>query len=159
MLHKIPAHFNTKKAKTLWQLVLACNKVFVVNDVDFKSDGPGVFSMFQGWKYHEVQEINMNLIQLQLDHIKQVMANDDNAILFTLNKMTEDTLDISQFNSIIIPMTEAKKEIIEISLTEIDRFCIKYFKQLNVGWICKIASQYCPESIKPGNFRLQIHKN
>ncbi|KAA6384661.1 MAG: hypothetical protein EZS28_019811, partial [Streblomastix strix] len=56
-------------------------------------------------------------------------------------------------------MTEAKKEIIEISLTEIDRFCIKYFKQLKVGWICEIASQYCPESIKPGNFRLQIHKN
>ncbi|KAA6384392.1 MAG: hypothetical protein EZS28_020080 [Streblomastix strix] len=80
-------------------------------------------------------------------------------ILFTQNKMIDDTQDISQFNSTIIPMTEAKNEIIEISLTEIDRFCIKYFKQLKVGWVCEIASQYCPESIKPSNFRLQIHKN
>ncbi|KAA6387030.1 MAG: hypothetical protein EZS28_017444 [Streblomastix strix] len=56
-------------------------------------------------------------------------------------------------------MTEAKKEIIEISLTEIDRFSIKHFKQVKVGWICDISSQYCPEFIKPENFRLQIHKN
>ncbi|KAA6397654.1 MAG: hypothetical protein EZS28_006824 [Streblomastix strix] len=56
-------------------------------------------------------------------------------------------------------MTEAEKKIIEMSLTEIDRFCIKHFNQLKVGWICEIASQQCPESIKPGNFRLQIHKN
>ncbi|KAA6358099.1 MAG: hypothetical protein EZS28_046374 [Streblomastix strix] len=55
LLHKIPAHFNRKKSKTLWQLVLACNKVIVVNEVDFRhssvgdiSDDPQVFSMFQG---------------------------------------------------------------------------------------------------------------
>ncbi|KAA6379167.1 MAG: hypothetical protein EZS28_025306, partial [Streblomastix strix] len=59
----------------------------------------------------------------------------------------------------IIPMTEAKKEIIEVSLTDIDRFCIQYFKQLKVGWLCDEALRYCPDSIKPGNFRLQIHKN
>ncbi|KAA6384802.1 MAG: hypothetical protein EZS28_019670 [Streblomastix strix] len=40
-------------------------------------------------------------------------------------------------------MTEAKKEIIE----------------LKVGWLCDEALRYCPDSIKPGNFRLQIHKN
>ncbi|KAA6401426.1 MAG: hypothetical protein EZS28_003045 [Streblomastix strix] len=59
----------------------------------------------------------------------------------------------------IIPMTEAKKEIIEISLTDIDRFCIQYFKQLKVGWLCDEAQRYCPDPIKSGNFRLQIHKN
>ncbi|KAA6388724.1 MAG: hypothetical protein EZS28_015753 [Streblomastix strix] len=56
-------------------------------------------------------------------------------------------------------MTEAKKEIIEVSLTDIDRFRIQYFKQLKVGWLCDEALRYCPDSIKPGNFRLQIHKN
>ncbi|KAA6319454.1 MAG: hypothetical protein EZS28_054814 [Streblomastix strix] len=40
-------------------------------------------------------------------------------------------------------MTEAKKEIIE----------------LKVGWLYDEAQRYCPDSIKPGNFRLQIHKN
>ncbi|KAA6375974.1 MAG: hypothetical protein EZS28_028500 [Streblomastix strix] len=40
-------------------------------------------------------------------------------------------------------MTEAKKEIIE----------------LKVGWLCDEAQRYCPVSIKPGSFRLQIHKN
>ncbi|KAA6399533.1 MAG: hypothetical protein EZS28_004935 [Streblomastix strix] len=47
------------------------------------------------------------------------------------------------FDARIIPMTEAKKEIIE----------------LKVGWLCDEAQRYCPDSIKPGNFRLQIHKN
>ncbi|KAA6401302.1 MAG: hypothetical protein EZS28_003180 [Streblomastix strix] len=73
--------------------------------------------------------------------------------------MTEDTQDVSQFDSTIIPMTESKKEIIDISLTEIDRLCTKYFKQLKVRWICGIILQYCPNSIKPGNFRQQIHNN
>ncbi|KAA6402719.1 MAG: hypothetical protein EZS28_001760 [Streblomastix strix] len=40
-------------------------------------------------------------------------------------------------------MTEAKKEIIE----------------LKVGWLCDEALRYYPDSIKPQNFRLQIHKN
>ncbi|KAA6402074.1 MAG: hypothetical protein EZS28_002393 [Streblomastix strix] len=73
--------------------------------------------------------------------------------------MIDVTQDISQFDSTIIPMTEAKKEIIELSLTEIDRFCIQYFNQLKVGWLCDEALRYCPDSIKPQNFRLQIHKN
>ncbi|KAA6388598.1 MAG: hypothetical protein EZS28_015874 [Streblomastix strix] len=47
------------------------------------------------------------------------------------------------FDARSIPMTEAKKEIIE----------------LKVGWLCDEAQRYCPDSIKPGNFRLQIHKN
>ncbi|KAA6397863.1 MAG: hypothetical protein EZS28_006610 [Streblomastix strix] len=59
----------------------------------------------------------------------------------------------------IIPMTEAKKEIIEVSLTDIDRFCIQYFSQLKVGWLCDDAQRYCPDSIKLANFRLQIQKN
>ncbi|KAA6354026.1 MAG: hypothetical protein EZS28_050447, partial [Streblomastix strix] len=63
MLHKIPAHFNRKKSKTLWQLVLACNKVFVVNEVDFRHSSVGDRSD-----------------DPQLDHIKQVIANDDNAV-------------------------------------------------------------------------------
>ncbi|KAA6376471.1 MAG: hypothetical protein EZS28_028001 [Streblomastix strix] len=63
------------------------------------------------------------------------------------------------FDARIIPMTEAKKEIIEVSLTDIDRFCIQYFKQLKVGWLCDEAQRYCPVSIKPANFRLQIRKN
>ncbi|KAA6383440.1 MAG: hypothetical protein EZS28_021033 [Streblomastix strix] len=56
-------------------------------------------------------------------------------------------------------MNEPKKEIIEMSQTQIDRFCIKYFKQLKVGWICDIVLKFCPDSMKPGNFRLKIHKN
>ncbi|KAA6386193.1 MAG: hypothetical protein EZS28_018279, partial [Streblomastix strix] len=63
------------------------------------------------------------------------------------------------FDAKIIPMTEAKKEIIEVSLTDIDRFCIQCFKQLKVGWLCDEALRYCPDSIKTANFRLQIHKN
>ncbi|KAA6384453.1 MAG: hypothetical protein EZS28_020018 [Streblomastix strix] len=47
------------------------------------------------------------------------------------------------FDARIIQMTEAKKEIIE----------------LKVGWLCDEALRYCPVSIKPGSFRLQIHKN
>ncbi|KAA6400999.1 MAG: hypothetical protein EZS28_003466, partial [Streblomastix strix] len=51
---------------------------------------------------------------------------------------------ISQFDARIIPMTEAKKEIIE----------------LKVGWLCELAQQqYCQDSIKPQNFKLGIHKN
>ncbi|KAA6402154.1 MAG: hypothetical protein EZS28_002316 [Streblomastix strix] len=63
------------------------------------------------------------------------------------------------FDARIIPMTEAKKEIIEVSLTDIDRFCIQYYKQLKVSWLCDEAIRYCPDSIKLANFRLQIHKN
>ncbi|KAA6393503.1 MAG: hypothetical protein EZS28_010967 [Streblomastix strix] len=63
------------------------------------------------------------------------------------------------FDARIIPMTEAKKEIIEISLMDIDRFCIQYFKQLKVGRLCDEAQRYCTDFFKPGNFRLQIHKN
>ncbi|KAA6361408.1 MAG: hypothetical protein EZS28_043065 [Streblomastix strix] len=63
------------------------------------------------------------------------------------------------FDARSISMTGAKKEIIEVSLTDIDRFYIQYFRQLKVGWLCDEAQRYCPDSIKPGNFRLQIHKN
>ncbi|KAA6380598.1 MAG: hypothetical protein EZS28_023875 [Streblomastix strix] len=324
ILNMIPAHFNRKKSKTLWQLAIACNQIFLIKKVEFKSDDTDVFSMFQGWKYHELEQIYMGLIQPYLDHIKQVISSNDttvyeyilkwfaliiqhpeqqtrvsmilrggqgcgkntftdvlselvsvyslrnitsltsvtgqfnsilsNRVFIVLNelttfsssighevdklkslitdptleirikffssrveknllnfilvsnhldpvhldqddrrylvcqcdsKYTKNTqyfnnlfqhinqegfydnlitcfhkLDISQFDARIIPMTEAKKEIIEVSLTDIDRFCIKYFKQLKVGWLCELAQQqYCQDQIKPANFRLQIHKN
>ncbi|KAA6376083.1 MAG: hypothetical protein EZS28_028390, partial [Streblomastix strix] len=62
----------------------------------------------------------------------------------------QDILDMisAHFNkkkskTLIIPITEAEKEIIE----------------LKVGWQRDEAQRYCPDSIKLQNFRLQIHKN
>ncbi|KAA6388956.1 MAG: hypothetical protein EZS28_015519 [Streblomastix strix] len=323
ILNMIPAHFYRKKSKTLWQLAITCNQILLVKKIEFKSEETDVFSMFQGWKYHEHEEINMDLIQPYLDHIKQVISSNDttvyeyilkwfaliiqhpeqqtrvsmilrggqgcgkntftdvlselvsgyslrnitsltsvtgqfnsilsNKVFIVLNefttfsssighvvdklkslitdptleirtkfsgsrveknllnfilisnhldpvhlnqddrrylvcqcesKYTKNTsyfnnlfqhinqedfydnlityfhkLDISQFDARIIPMTEAKKEIIDASITDIDRFCIQYFKQLKVRWLCDDAQRYCPDSIKSGSFRLQIHKN
>ncbi|KAA6384943.1 MAG: hypothetical protein EZS28_019531 [Streblomastix strix] len=323
ILNMIPAHFNRKKSNTLWQLAITCNQIFLIKKVEFTSDDQDVFSMFQGWKYHQLEQINMELIQPFQDHIILVISSNDttvyeyilkwfaliiqhpeqqtrvsmilrggqgcgkntftdvlselvsgyslrnitsltlvtgqfnsilnNRVFIMLNELTtfsssighevdklkqlitdptleirtkfsssrveknllnfilvsnhldpvhldqddrrylvcqcdskytkntqyfnnlfqhinqEDfydnlityfhKLDISQFDARIIPMTEAKKEIIEVSLTDIERFCIQYFKQLKVGWLCHEAQRYCPDSIKPANFRLQNHKN
>ncbi|KAA6388599.1 MAG: hypothetical protein EZS28_015875 [Streblomastix strix] len=48
ILNKNPAHFNRKKSKTQWQLAIACNQIFLIKKVEFKSDDTDVFSMFQG---------------------------------------------------------------------------------------------------------------
>ncbi|KAA6371295.1 MAG: hypothetical protein EZS28_033179 [Streblomastix strix] len=95
---------------------------------------------------------NFEYFNKLFQHINQVGFY-ENLLTFFMNR------DISKFDKRIIPLTEAKMEIIEISLADIDRFRITYFKQLKDGWLCEDAVLCSQQFMKPGIFRLQIQKN
>ncbi|KAA6361981.1 MAG: hypothetical protein EZS28_042492, partial [Streblomastix strix] len=60
-----------KKNLKLWSLFQECAGVFRLRDIQFISDEQDVFSIFQGWKHKQLDEINMDAIQLYLDLIKE----------------------------------------------------------------------------------------
>ncbi|KAA6360749.1 MAG: hypothetical protein EZS28_043724 [Streblomastix strix] len=75
-----------KKNLKLWSLFQECAGVFRLRDISFISDEQDVFSIFQGWKHKQLEEINMSKIQLYLDLIKDVIAaNDNNIYEYILN--------------------------------------------------------------------------
>ncbi|KAA6366706.1 MAG: hypothetical protein EZS28_037766 [Streblomastix strix] len=62
--------------------------------------------------------------------------------------------DISQFNPTLIPMTEAKKQLINVSRTPIDDIIIEHYEQFKQGIPIALVNQY-----KPQNWKLTTFKN
>ncbi|KAA6382391.1 MAG: hypothetical protein EZS28_022082 [Streblomastix strix] len=62
--------------------------------------------------------------------------------------------DISQFNPTLIPMTEAKKQLINVSKSPIDNIIIEHFEQFKQGITVNLANQF-----KPSNWLQQTYRN
>ncbi|KAA6390846.1 MAG: hypothetical protein EZS28_013630 [Streblomastix strix] len=62
--------------------------------------------------------------------------------------------DISQFNLTLIPMTEAKKQLINVSRTPIDDIIIEHYEQFKQGIPIALVNYY-----KPQNWKLTTFKN
>ena len=64
--------------------------------------------------------------------------------------------DISNFNPRIIPMTDAKQDLIEASKSPVEQFICDYYNKLCEGWLCSEALLYKPYDIKERSFQLQL---
>ena len=64
--------------------------------------------------------------------------------------------DISNFNPRIIPMTEAKQDLIEASRNPVEQFICDYYNKLCKGWSCQKAIFHKPYDIKERSFTLQL---
>ncbi|KAA6378906.1 MAG: hypothetical protein EZS28_025567, partial [Streblomastix strix] len=66
------------------------------------------------------------------------------------------TRDISQFNPRNIPMTQAKKDIIKASISQVDDVIISHFKSFRDGVTCNIVEGWKPQEMKLKNYQLAI---
>ena len=64
--------------------------------------------------------------------------------------------DIKEFNPRIIPMTEAKQDLIEASRTPLDNWICEHYDELILGIPCSDALTSKPTEMKDKNFQLQI---
>ncbi|KAA6392468.1 MAG: hypothetical protein EZS28_012000 [Streblomastix strix] len=62
--------------------------------------------------------------------------------------------DISQFNPTLIPMTEAKKQLINVSRSPIDDVIMEHYEQFKLGIPIALVNQ-----CKPQNWQLKTYKN
>ncbi|KAA6379290.1 MAG: hypothetical protein EZS28_025182, partial [Streblomastix strix] len=62
--------------------------------------------------------------------------------------------DISQFNPTLIPMTEAKKQLINVSRSPVDDVIMEHYEQFKQGIPIALVNQY-----KPQNWLLKTYKN
>ena len=64
--------------------------------------------------------------------------------------------NIKEFNPRIIPMTEAKQDLIEASRTPLDNWICEHYDELILGIPCSDALTSKPTEMKDKNFQLQI---
>lgn len=70
---------------SLWDIYFNNQKLFMVRGLRFYSTDPTVYSYFKGYPYQKVDEVNMDLIQPFLDHIRKIITdNDENAYEYVL---------------------------------------------------------------------------
>ncbi|KAA6378285.1 MAG: hypothetical protein EZS28_026189 [Streblomastix strix] len=62
--------------------------------------------------------------------------------------------DISQFNPTLIPMTEAKKQLINVSRSSVDDVIMEHYEQFKQGIPIALVNQF-----KPQNWLLKTYKN
>ncbi|KAA6360790.1 MAG: hypothetical protein EZS28_043683, partial [Streblomastix strix] len=62
--------------------------------------------------------------------------------------------DISQFNPTLIPMTEAKKQLINVSRSPVDDVIMEHYEQFKQGIPIALVNQF-----KPQNWLLKTYKN
>ncbi|KAA6375046.1 MAG: hypothetical protein EZS28_029427, partial [Streblomastix strix] len=62
--------------------------------------------------------------------------------------------DISQFNPTLIPMTEAKKQLINVSRSPIDDVIMEHYQQFKQGIPISLVNQ-----CRPQNWQLKTYKN
>ncbi|KAA6397881.1 MAG: hypothetical protein EZS28_006594 [Streblomastix strix] len=72
----------------------------------------------------------------------------ENLITFLLER------DISQFNPTLIPMTKAKKQMINVSRSLVDDVIMEHYEQFKQGIPINLVS-----SFKPSNWLVKIYKN
>ncbi|KAA6385123.1 MAG: hypothetical protein EZS28_019349 [Streblomastix strix] len=72
----------------------------------------------------------------------------ENLMTFFMNR------DISQFNPTIIPMTDAKKQLINVSRSIVDDIIIEHYQQFKQGIPVALVNQF-----KPTNWLLKTYKN
>ncbi|KAA6394723.1 MAG: hypothetical protein EZS28_009748 [Streblomastix strix] len=68
------------------------------------------------------------------------------------------TRDISSFNPRDIPMTDAKKDIIRASRSQVDDVIIKHFKVFQAGVTTHVAESWKPQDMKIKNYEI-VNKN
>ena len=71
---------NKMKKYTLWDLFIEHQLQFTVKAIKFFSNDPQVFSFFRGYDYKVLDEINHELIKPFLNHIHDVIANNNDEI-------------------------------------------------------------------------------
>ena len=71
---------NKMKKYTLWDLFIEHQLHFTVKAIKFFSLDKQVFSYFRGYDYRELDEVNNELIQPFLNHIHDVIANNNDEI-------------------------------------------------------------------------------
>ncbi|KAI5510116.1 hypothetical protein TVAGG3_0713870 [Trichomonas vaginalis G3] len=64
--------------------------------------------------------------------------------------------DLSSFNVRIIPMTEAKQDLIELSTNPLDEWINTHYDELCAGMTCKNALFCKPSDMKDKNFQMSI---
>ena len=71
---------NKMKKYSLWDLFIEHQLKFTVKAIKFYSEDPQVFSYFRGYDYKVRDEINYELIQPFLNHIHDIIANNNDEI-------------------------------------------------------------------------------
>ncbi|KAI5540832.1 hypothetical protein TVAGG3_0043110 [Trichomonas vaginalis G3] len=91
----------------------------------------------------------------QFDYFKNLMDSCtkefyDNLLTYFIN------YDLSSFNVRIIPMTEAKQDLIELSSNPLDVWINTHYDELCAGMTCKNALLCKPSDMKDKNFQMSI---
>lgn len=71
----VSLHGSKKKEITAWNIYNENINVFTLDEVCFCSTDPNIFSIFQGYQYDLVEEVDLRIIQPYLDHIKNIISN------------------------------------------------------------------------------------
>ena len=65
---------------SMWDIFIDNQKLFSVKALKFYSEDPQVFSYFRGYDYNQLEQVKMEVIQPFLDHVKHVIANDNEEV-------------------------------------------------------------------------------
>jgi hypothetical protein len=60
---------------TAWDIYKKHHQLFTYDYIAFESTDPKVFSNFQGYKYNQVKEVNMELIKPFLNHVREIICD------------------------------------------------------------------------------------
>jgi hypothetical protein len=79
---------------TAWDIIQKDNnrELFRKDLIKFYTEDPNEFSFFQGYKYDLLDEVDFDIIQPRLDHMKHVICNDDEAMYEYLTKWIAFTI-------------------------------------------------------------------
>ncbi|KAA6371277.1 MAG: hypothetical protein EZS28_033196 [Streblomastix strix] len=85
----------------------------------------------------------------------KIEANDRRYVVCRCKAVHRET-DISNWNQRIIPFTEAKKDIIRASRSQLDDVILQNYQAFKEGVPCTIALQFKPFDVKEKSFQLQL---
>jgi hypothetical protein len=70
---------------TAWNLFVQHKELFEISGIKFISTEPGYISTFRGFKYHEIEDVDMNRIHMYLDLIRDTIAQTPEMFEYILN--------------------------------------------------------------------------
>ena len=71
---------NKVKQYSAWDLFMDNQLEFAVKSLNFYSEDPQVFSYFRGYDYNKLDEVKENIIEPFLNHIRTVIANNNEEV-------------------------------------------------------------------------------
>jgi hypothetical protein len=116
---------------TAWDIYTKHNKLFTYDYTAFYHEDPKAFSYFQGYKYKKVKKVNMKLIQPFLNHMKEIIC-DNNIELYDY---------IQKYYAKILQNPNCKLEVALVVLGE-----ERTGKNVFTNVLCELLSGYSNEN-------------